>query len=75
MTFLWIRQHDSMQCGIACLRMALEYFGKEYSMEELSAFHALQLKNEDKNVGKMLEDKQTLKKRLYLYYLQQKERL
>ena len=28
-------QYDSMQCGIACLRMVLEYFGKEYTTEEL----------------------------------------
>ena len=34
-SFPWIRQHDTMQCGIACLRMVLEYFGKEYTMEEL----------------------------------------
>ena len=24
-----------MQCGIACLRMVLEYFGRKYTMEEL----------------------------------------
>lgn len=25
------RQHDSMQCGIACLQMICNYYGKEYS--------------------------------------------
>lgn len=28
-------QHDTMQCGIACLRMVAEYFGRKYTMEEL----------------------------------------
>lgn len=31
-----IIQHDSMQCGIACLQMVCRYFGKEYSAESLS---------------------------------------
>lgn len=31
-----IRQHDSMQCGIACLQMICKYFGREYSMNSLS---------------------------------------
>lgn len=30
------RQHDSMQCGIACLQMVCRYFGREYSFEALS---------------------------------------
>lgn len=29
-------QHDSMQCGIACLLMICKYYGKSYSTEELS---------------------------------------
>ena len=29
-------QHDSMQCGIACLQMVCKYFGREYSMDSLS---------------------------------------
>lgn len=29
------RQHDSMQCGVACLQMLCSYFGKEYPLEEL----------------------------------------
>ena len=31
-----IHQHDSMQCGIACLQMVCKYFGREYSMNSLS---------------------------------------
>lgn len=31
-----IFQHDSMQCGIACLQMVCKYFGKEYSLDSLS---------------------------------------
>ena len=30
------RQHDSMQCGIACLQMICNYYGKEYSIDSLS---------------------------------------
>ena len=29
-------QHDSMQCGIACLQMICKYFGREYSLQSLS---------------------------------------
>ena len=29
-------QHDSMQCGIACLRMVCKHYGREYSQEYLS---------------------------------------
>lgn len=29
-------QHDSMQCGIACLQMICRYFGKEFSLDSLS---------------------------------------
>ena len=31
-----IFQHDSMQCGIACLQMVCKYFGREYSLDSLS---------------------------------------
>lgn len=30
------RQHDCMQCGIACLQMICNYYGKEYSLDCLS---------------------------------------
>ena len=29
-------QHDSMQCGISCLQMVCNYFGREYSLDSLS---------------------------------------
>ena len=29
-------QHDSMQCGVACLQMVSRYFGREYSLHFLS---------------------------------------
>lgn len=29
-------QHDSMQCGIACLQMVCKYHGKEYTLAQLS---------------------------------------
>ena len=31
----WIRQHDSMQCGVACLAMICRHYGKCYSLEYL----------------------------------------
>ncbi len=31
-----VHQHDSMQCGIACLQMICKYFGREYSLDSLS---------------------------------------
>lgn len=33
----FIRQHDSMQCGVACLGMVCRIFGKGYSMDYLSS--------------------------------------
>lgn len=36
--FVLIRQHDSMQCGIACLQMICCYYGKKYSAEYLSRY-------------------------------------
>ena len=30
-------QHDGMQCGVACLQMICSHFGREYSLDELSA--------------------------------------
>lgn len=32
------RQHDSMQCGIACLAMLCRHYGKRYSMAALSHY-------------------------------------
>ena len=34
--FPFTRQHDSMQCGIACLQMVCKYFGREYTIDSLS---------------------------------------
>ncbi len=36
--FKWIKQHDSMQCGVACLAMICSHYGKEYSLEYLDNF-------------------------------------
>lgn len=36
--FKWIKQHDSMQCGVACLAMICYHYGKEYSLEYLDNF-------------------------------------
>ena len=35
--FPFIRQHDGMQCGVACLAMICRHFGMAYSLEQLSA--------------------------------------
>lgn len=37
-TFPLYRQHDAMQCGIACLQMICKYYGKEFSVETLSRY-------------------------------------
>src|SRR5574344_1703672 len=34
--FLFYNQHDSMQCGVACLQMVSKYSGREYSLHFLS---------------------------------------
>lgn len=34
--FPFIRQHDGRQCGVACLSMICRYYGKYYSLEQLS---------------------------------------
>lgn len=34
-SFPWITQHDSMQCGIACLAMICRYYGINYSISQL----------------------------------------
>ena len=34
--FHFYNQHDSMQCGVACLQMVSKYFGREYSLHFLS---------------------------------------
>lgn len=36
--FSFYEQHDSMQCGIACLQMVCQYYGKKYSLETLSRY-------------------------------------
>ena len=36
--FKWIKQHDSMQCGVACLAMICRHYGKDYSLEYLDGF-------------------------------------
>lgn len=36
--FPFYKQHDSMQCGIACLQMICKYFGREYSLDTLSHY-------------------------------------
>ena len=33
--FPFIRQHDSMQCGIACLAMVCHHYGRNYGIDEL----------------------------------------
>ena len=35
-SFPFYRQHDAMQCGIACLRMICAFLGKNYSIDSLS---------------------------------------
>ena len=37
-TFPFYKQHDSMQCGIACLQMICKHYGKSYSVETLSRY-------------------------------------
>ncbi len=36
--FKWVKQHDSMQCGVACLAMICSHYGKPYSLEYLDSF-------------------------------------
>ena len=36
--FTLYTQHDSMQCGIACLAMICKHYGKEFSIETLSRY-------------------------------------
>lgn len=36
--FPLILQHDSMQCGVACLAMVCSHYGREYSLETLSKY-------------------------------------
>ena len=36
MSFPITFQHDSMQCGVACLQMICKHFGREYSLDFLS---------------------------------------
>lgn len=32
------KQHDGMQCGLACLQMICRFYGKDYSLDSLSHF-------------------------------------
>lgn len=34
-TIQLIRQHDSMECGISCLKMIFKYYGKDASRKEI----------------------------------------
>ena len=36
MSFYFYRQHDAMQCGIACMAMVCKYYGRKCSFETLS---------------------------------------
>ncbi|MCI5560561.1 MAG: peptidase domain-containing ABC transporter [Phocaeicola sp.] len=36
--FKWVKQHDSMQCGVSCLAMVCHHYRKEYSLEYLDNF-------------------------------------
>lgn len=35
-TFPYYKQHDAMQCGVACLQMICKYYGKAYPQDVLS---------------------------------------
>ncbi|MEF9986218.1 MAG: cysteine peptidase family C39 domain-containing protein [Bacteroidales bacterium] len=37
-SFPYHRQFDSMQCGIACLQMICEHFGKKYSPDTVAQY-------------------------------------
>lgn len=37
-TIKWIKQHDSMQCGVACLAMICHHYGRAYTLEYLDGF-------------------------------------
>ena len=37
-TIKWIKQHDSMQCGVACLAMICHHYGRAYTLEYLKGF-------------------------------------
>ena len=34
------RQHDAMQCGVACLSTVCAHFGRQFSMKELSELYS-----------------------------------
>ncbi|MFC2665539.1 MAG: cysteine peptidase family C39 domain-containing protein, partial [Prevotella histicola] len=34
--FVFIKQHDAMQCGAACLAMLCHFYGKKYSLQQIS---------------------------------------
>lgn len=35
---LWVKQHDAMQCGVACLAMICRHYGIDYSLGYLDGF-------------------------------------
>ena len=37
-SFPLCRQHDAMQCGVACLQMICKYYGKDYSLDFLAKY-------------------------------------
>lgn len=41
MSFCFYRQHDAMQCGIACMAMLCKFYGRMYSCENLSHICAI----------------------------------
>ena len=41
MSFYFYRQHDAMQCRIACMAMVFKYYGRMYSCEKLSHICAM----------------------------------
>ena len=34
--FVFIKQHDAMQCGAACLVILCHFYGKKYSLQQIS---------------------------------------
>lgn len=37
-SFKFYPQHDSMQCGIACLQMICKHYSKEYTIKRLAEY-------------------------------------
>ena len=34
--FVFIKQHDAMQCGAACIVILCHFYGKKYSLQQIS---------------------------------------